>query len=133
SLQCKKGTHPSHSLEEYEGKYEHPGYGILEVTLNNGKLDAIFNGIPCHLDHWHYDVFAIAEDTEDLLISRTGMKFTFQSNLHGEIDTLLIPFEPKSSPIVFQKKMTEKYSKTAYFQKFLGTYEIYNVTVDIVV
>ncbi len=133
ALQCKKGTHPSHALEEYEGKYEHPGYGIVEVKLDGGKLKAIFNGIPCHLDHWHYDVFAIAEDTEDLLISRTGMKFTFQSNLNGEIDTVAIPFEPKSPSIVFQKKRNEKFSNKEYFQKFLGTYEIYNVTVDIVI
>ncbi len=129
-LQCKKGTHPSHPLEDYEGKYEHPGYGIVEVTLNDGKLDVVFNGIPCHLEHWHYDVFSIADDTEDLLISRKGMKFTFQSNLNGEIDELSIPFEPKSSPISFRKKMGEKFANTSYLRQYLGAFEIYNLTVE---
>lgn len=132
-LHCKKGTYPSHPLEEYEGKYEHPGYGIVEVVLQDGKLEAIFNGIPSQLDHWHYDVFSLAEDKVDLLISRTGMKFTFQSNLNGDIDELSVPFEPKAPPIVFKKKLEEKFSNLEYFRQFLGTYEIYNVTVEIAV
>ena len=133
ALQCKKGTTPSHPLEDYEGQYEHPGYGLLDVVLRGGKLEAMFNGIPCHLDHWHYDVFAISEDTEDLLISRKGMKFTFHTNINGEIDQLSIPFEPKSPPILFQKKRSDKFSTLSYFRKFLGTYEIYNITVEFVV
>ncbi len=129
----KKGTMPSHPLSDYEGKYEHPGYGIVEVTQKGDKLEALFNGISCHLDHWHYDVFAIAEETQDVLISRNGMKFTFRTNLSGEIDQLLIPFEPKSPEIVFQKKMSDNFSDLSYYRQFLGTYEIYNIVFEFVI
>jgi CubicO group peptidase (beta-lactamase class C family) len=129
----KKGTMPSHPLSDYEGKYEHPGYGIVEVTQKGDKLEALFNGISCHLDHWHYDVFSIAEETQDVLISRNGMKFTFRTNLSGEIDQLLIPFEPKSPEIVFQKKMSDNFSDLSYYRQFLGTYEIYNIVFEFVI
>ena len=58
------------------------------------------------------------------------MKFTFQSNVHGEIDEVSVPFEPKSPPIVFHKKLDERFSNAAYFRQFLGTYEIYHLTVE---
>ena len=60
------------------------------------------------------------------------MKFTFQGNVIGEIDQLSIPFEPKAPPVVFQKKVEDKFSNMAYFQQFLGTYEIYNLSVEFI-
>jgi len=132
SLHRKKGTTPTHPLEEYVGHYEHPGYGRVTVELKKGKLAATYNDIISLLDHWHYDVFAIVEDSEDLLLSREGTKFTFRNNLNGDIEELLIPFEPKTADIAFRKVPDDQFSNLSYFQQFLGTYSIYNVAFDIV-
>jgi CubicO group peptidase (beta-lactamase class C family) len=132
-LQRKKGTTPSHSLEEYIGEYDHPGYGRVKVELKEGKLTASYNDITSVLAHWHYDVFSIVEDSEDLLVSREGTKFTFRNNLNGDVEELLIPFEPKTDDIVFKKVPDEQFSNLGYFRQFLGLYEIYNITVEIMI
>jgi len=130
-LHRKKETASSHPLASYEGEYEHPGYGRVIVELKDGNLTATYNDITSTLGHWHYDVFSIVEDSEDLLVSRVGTKFTFRMNLNGDIEELLIPFEPKTADIAFKKIPDSQFTSLNYFQKFLGLYEIYGVTVEI--
>ena len=132
-LNRKKGTSPSHPLAAYIGEYEHPGYGKVTVELKDEKLIATYNDVTSLLDHWHYDVFSIVQDSEDLLICREGMKFTFRNNLNGDIEELLIPFEAKTADIVFKKIPDSQFSSQSYFQQFLGLYEIYNITVEIAI
>lgn len=129
----KKGTTTSHPLEHFVGAYEHPGYGIISLALVDGKLAAIFNGLPWQLDHWHYDVFVISEGTQETLISHEGTKISFRNNVKGDIDELLIPLEPKASDIVFCRKCEEVYSTLDYLRQFTGLYEIYGHTVEIVI
>jgi CubicO group peptidase (beta-lactamase class C family) len=133
SLHRKKGTTHSHPLDQYVGEYDHPGYGRVSVQLTDGKLAATYNDITSVLDHWHYDVFSIVEDSEDLLVSREGTKFTFRNNLNGDIEELLIPFEPKTADIVFKKVPDGNFSNLGYFRQFLGIYEIYNISVEITI
>ena len=129
----KKGTIPSHPLADYVGEYEHPGYGTYHVELQgDGKLIATLNGISSILEHWHYDVFSIEEDTQDLLVSRTGMKFTFKSNLNGEIEELSMPLEQKTKDIVFLKKLESHSNGLEYYRPYIGQYEIYGMTVEII-
>jgi CubicO group peptidase (beta-lactamase class C family) len=52
-------TQPSHPLESYVGEYEHPGYGILSFTLNDGALQAQLNDTPFPVKHYHYDTFEL--------------------------------------------------------------------------
>ena len=132
-LSRKKGTVPSHPLEEFEGVYEHPGYGHLEVSLEEGKLQAKFHHITYHLSHWHYDVFSVDSLSEEMILSREGLKFSFFSNLNGDIDTLSIPFESNAPDIVFKKKPEARHESLAYLRQFQGTYEIYGYSFDIVV
>ncbi|OGN63813.1 MAG: hypothetical protein A3E80_06735 [Chlamydiae bacterium RIFCSPHIGHO2_12_FULL_49_9] len=128
----KKGTNPSHALEEYVGEYEHPGYGKVNIDLVDGKLRATFNGIACLLDHWHYDIFTVSDEAQDLIISLEGMKFTFRNSIDGEIAELTIPFEPTANDVVYKRKPTEVLSTTAYLRQFVGNYEIYGYTVEII-
>ncbi len=132
-LNRKKGTSPSHPLEEYVGEYEHPGYGKLSMELVDGKLHSTYNGITSILDHWHYDVFAIFDEIDDVIVSLEGSKVTFGNNLSGDIDHVAIPYEPQSPPIVFKKRPTNKLSTLSYLRQFTGPYEIYGYTVEIIV
>ncbi len=127
----KKGTKPSHSLEEYTGEYEHPGYGKVTIELVDGRLRATFNAITCLLDHWHYDVFAIAEESQDLIVSIEGMKFTFRTNINGDIDDLTVPFEPSTDDIVFKKLASTQDKSIEKLLPYVGFYEIYGYTVEV--
>lgn len=132
-LSRKKGTTPSHPLQEYEGIYEHPGYGELEIALKDGKLEANYNDLIFVLDHWHYDVFRMSEEKQDMVISLEGLKFTFCNNADGEIGELIVPFEPLADDIVFKKKNEKKLSTLSYLRMFAGIYEIYGYTLEIVI
>jgi CubicO group peptidase (beta-lactamase class C family) len=131
ALNRKKGTHPSHSLEEYVGDYEHPAYGRLKIELGDGTLRAIYNGITLQLEHWHYDVFNVTGESEELFLSLKGSKFTFRNNLNGDIAELIVPFEQKAPDVVFTHKPADTLSALAYLRQFAGTYEIYSYTVEI--
>lgn len=129
----KKGTLPSHPLEDYIGTYEHPGYGSMTIDVENGRLQAHFNGITSTLEHWHYDVFSISEESQDRIAPIEGMKFTFHNNPDGDIGELHVPFEPGAGHIVFKRMKGASLSDIAYLRKFCGTYEIYGYTVEVVV
>lgn len=129
----RKGTFPSHPLEDYVGEYYHPGYGIVAIHLVNGGLQVTLNGITSLLSHWHYDVFTVAEETQDLLFSREGTKLSFCSGFEGDVDELIIPFELRSDDIVFKRKAPQTLSSLEYMRQFVGPYEIYGYTVEIVV
>lgn len=128
----KFGTAPSHELNAYVGDYVHPGYGVLSIGLQEGQLSISLNGITSLLGHWHYDVFVIAKEMEDLLFSREGSWVTFQNNVHGDVEELVIPFEPNVNPIVFKKKIGKSLSTLSYLRQFIGCYEIYGYTVEVV-
>jgi len=128
----KKGAVASHDLEEYVGDYFHPGYGTVSVALEDGKLRSTFNGITSILDHWHYDVFTVLEETQDLLFSRQGTWMQFCNGVNGDVEELIIPFELKADNIVFKKRASQALSSVDYMRQFVGPYEIYGYTVEIV-
>lgn len=128
----KKGTSPSHPLEEYVGTYENLGYGPLTIELVDGKLRANYNDLLFVLDHWHYDVFNVVEEKQDMIVSIEGKKFTFCNEACGEIGRLIVPFEPTAEDIVFSRRPTERLSTLNYLKQFTGVYEIYGYVVEIV-
>lgn len=127
----KIGTHPSHPLECYAGDYTNPGYGTLTVEVKDDQISATINGLKCFLEHWHYNVFVLSEESQDMLINREGTKFSFQVGLNGEIEALCVPFEPTTRDIVFIKEPGQSLSTTSYLQQFVGVYEIYGYVVEI--
>ena len=132
-LNRKKNTQPSHLLDDYVGQFEHPGYGIVQIEKGTEGLNLTFNDITSGLNHWHYDVFVVSEESEDLLFSRVGTKLTFRTDFNGDIDELVIPFEPGSPDVIFKKKPNDTFGALSYLQKFAGLYEIYGITVEIAI
>lgn len=125
-------TTPSHTLKEYTGEYTHPGYGKITINLEgDDRLSATFNGITSFLDHWHYDVFCVAEESDYLILDRAGMKYTFRTNVQGEIEELIIPFEAGAGDIVFQKAVNDRFTERSYLSQFTGYYEINGHTVEV--
>ena len=50
-------TTPSRPIEEYAGKYEHPGFGVMEFAMTEQGLAGTWNGLPAMLIHYNYDTF----------------------------------------------------------------------------
>jgi CubicO group peptidase (beta-lactamase class C family) len=52
-------TRPSRELLAYAGKYEHPAYGIVEVTVTPRGLVWRWNDFQGRLEHFHFDTFTL--------------------------------------------------------------------------
>ena len=113
------GTKPSHTLADYSGTYEHPAYGLVIVSFNEGKLTGKFNAFEFPLEHYHYDVF-ISGKTRGF----GEQKVSFFTNDQGDIDRLHIKLEPAVDNIVFIRRPPEELSEGKYLQQFVGKYEI---------
>lgn len=114
-----KGTQTSHKLSEYVGEFSHPGYGKLAITMEDKALVARFNSLEFPLAHWHYDVF-----NGELDIFDTGLKFTFFSNVGGDIDKVSVPLEGSLDDIVFEKLPPASLSDPQLLKKLAGTYDL---------
>ena len=121
------GTTPSHPFEAYTGDFEHPGYDIFSVTLNEGELQGTFNGMTFPLRHYHYDIF-------ELVLERMQevMKVSFLTNVKGDIDILIIPFEPTGNDIVFKRVPNRQMRDRTFLEQFVGVYEFINMQIVVV-
>jgi hypothetical protein len=112
------GAGPSHPLESYNGDFEHPGYGMLSVTLAEGQLQGTFNGITIPIRHYHYDIFDVVWE-----IGNEELKASFLTNVKGDVDTLMVPFEPTGNDIVFKRVPDKRMRERAFLEQFVGVYE----------
>ena len=122
------GTIPSHKLGEYAGDYEHPGYGILKVSLNGDHLETTFNSIVTPLEHWHYDTFNGGKVKDSVF---EDMKFTFQSDVNGFVARVSAPFEAAVKEIVFVKMPDARLFDPAFLARFTGDYSLQGQTISI--
>ena len=86
-----EGTSPSHKLEDYDGYYDHPGYGVFELFTKKDSLFAATPYITMWLDHYHYDTFVpveVVDGKADTLLSYNDFLVKFSSNNKGEIEGL---------------------------------------------
>ncbi len=122
-----EGTIFSHSMEDYEGSYEHVNYGEMKISLDEEQLTALFNSLELPLQHFHYDVF----QWDDRILGKG--KIQFHMNEKGDINKLTVSLDPTVSPIEFDKIFKEEIplevleSYTGIFQ--LGEMEA-SVTLD---
>jgi CubicO group peptidase (beta-lactamase class C family) len=94
----KQNTIPTHATEEYLGTYEHPAYGKLEITADNGQLELIMKGELVELEHYHYDVFK----AKNGLLEST--KFAFEMNKDGDIHQISASLQIGVNDIVFERQ-----------------------------
>ncbi|MFA8432937.1 MAG: serine hydrolase [Marinifilaceae bacterium] len=94
-------TDPSQVLEAYTGKYKHPAYGILEITIQQYELHLHFNSFDTPLIHYHYDTF----EAQNSAIATK--KFTFHPGKRGIIERISVPFQEGVEDIVFTRVESE--------------------------
>jgi hypothetical protein len=117
----KEGKGPFHDLNEYAGEYEHPGYGVMSIALNEGGdgLTATYNGLDFKMTHYHYDVFELTYDIFDL-----RMKVVFSTNAKGDIASLALPLEPATPDIEFTRLPSRDLLDKATLERFTGAYDL---------
>jgi CubicO group peptidase (beta-lactamase class C family) len=123
----KKGTKPSHAAEDYQGLYNHPGYGTMEVVLEKDSLFAYTPGNKIWLQHYHYDVFlALGVDKTDGIDTsqKDGLKIQFTMSEAGEINAALMELEGSLKPMEFTRKPKPKAITAAELKKYEGEFEL---------
>lgn len=121
-----EGTNPSHAIQEYAGKYYHPGYGDIEIVCNDGELIATLGGAVCPLQHYHYNTFQIEYkrfDWKELL--------TFQIDSGGDVVGFTIKLEALVAPVIFDRLPDNRLKDKEFLKTLTGTYEMAGVTVTI--
>lgn len=116
-------TNPSHDLKNYSGTFSNPGYGSINITMKDGGLVSKFNSIDIRLDHYHYDQFnAVILDPS--LEDQDPIRFSFHTDVKGEISKLTVPFEAGVKDIEFEKETKAIEVTYADLKKFEGEYEL---------
>jgi CubicO group peptidase (beta-lactamase class C family) len=95
------GTHPSHAME-------------------NGGLAFHYHGMGGTLNHYHYDVFEVAERELEPL-SRD--KISFHTDTLGDVDSFSVPFETSVKDIVFARLGDRSMKETSFLRPLTGAYQ----------
>ena len=117
---------PSHPLDAYAGDFEHPGYGVLSIEVQNNSLQATFNGIVCPLKHYHYDIFELVIESWDI-----ALKVSFATNVRGDIESVTVPFEATAKDIVFKRTPSKAMSEKSFLDQFAGIYTVMNMDITV--
>jgi CubicO group peptidase (beta-lactamase class C family) len=121
----KIGTTTSHPLEDYTGKFENPGYGVITIEKGGDTLKAVYNGIEYKVEHYHYDIFELSTE----IFGEQKLKASFLTDLKGNINSVKFALQAGVKDIEFTR-MAEKKGKE-YLQRFVGEYEVSGVTLKI--
>lgn len=131
----KKGTKPTHVLEQFEGKYNHPGYGTFNMFV---KHDSLFGTSGLHtfwLRHVHYDVFQPYFLDQFNKIDTTGRSqvyFNFRNGLDGEVEgTTVTGLEPTVKALEFNRESVTKAIKPEELEKYAGEYVLGGVVAKV--
>ena len=117
-------TKPSHPLEDYQGKYEDPAYGILNIKLNGQQLEFDFHNIILPLEHFHYDRF---DTPDDQIYGKFSVNFSI--NPKGDIHSAMVSLD--ESEVSFMKMPDESLSDPETLQKYVGNYELAGTVIEI--
>jgi hypothetical protein len=127
SLLRVENTRPSRELEAFAGEYEQPGYGVVEILVESGRLVMLHNDMSMPLEHWHYDVFNVADIDEEVIPE--DLRVSFVTDDRGRVARMTVPFEPLVDPIVFTRLADRELRDPAYLTRLAGEYELPNQTV----
>ena len=97
------GTAPSHPLEDYPGEYEHPGYGVLRVTVGSEGLEFGLGELDFTATHRHFDTWTARYEPFD-----SDFPMTFVTDAEGEVAEVVTPLEPMTAPIRFTRRQEEE-------------------------
>lgn len=86
--------------EELEGTYDHPGYGRIVISHENGNLYALFNDEKMRLNHLRDNVFL----TDHHLDGFNRKRINFVADDQGKVDKLEMRLQQGVKDIVFLRR-----------------------------
>jgi hypothetical protein len=111
---CVPNTHPSHSLTDYIGDYEHQAYGRLKIALTGAQLQFAFHKLQFPLTHFHYDRFDTPDDE-----CHGKWSVNFLTNPQGDVDKAVMSLD--EADVVFTR-MPQPLAPER-LRQLTGTYE----------
>lgn len=91
---------PTHDLADYAGTFFHPGYGPLQVSLENGMLYLHWKNWLLPLEHAYYDTFRVRNLKMDTLFVTLPMTYHYDE-LTGKVQSFTLRLEETVPPIRF--------------------------------
>jgi len=121
-----KGTHPSHDMADYAGRFEYPGYGHFDIVLHNDSLFAVFKLQKAWLRHRHYDVFDAypVKNGKADTAAALDPKLTFRTSDLGEIVAVSLKLEQTLDPFSFTRAVMPTATDAATLSRYVGSYEL---------
>lgn len=128
-------TKMSHNPSAYEGLYEHPGYGTMDVMVKNDSLFMQTSKQTMWLLHWHHDIFYpfLLEPGEKIDTSdRGGLYFRFNTDIAGDVHSFkAFGMEDPKIHLEFIKKPKAKPMDKAELEKYTGEYSLAGTTIKV--
>ncbi len=121
------GTKPSHPLADYAGKFEHPGYGMVQIEVDGEELKVNYNGINVPLKHFHFDTFQGTSEVFD------NLKFNFHLGAKGNVERVAIPMEPAVKAIEFSRAAGGKGPDRATIEPCVGEWALPGAPITITI
>ena len=123
----RKGTQPSHPLNEYLGDFVHPAYGLIRIKQAGKNSDLSFNlefnGYKSSLKHVHFDTFATPQ-VPYALDSLGWRKIEFHSNKHGDIDRISTTIEREVDDAIFNRVAVASLCTRKVLNKYKGALQV---------
>jgi CubicO group peptidase (beta-lactamase class C family) len=107
-------------LDAYAGEYEHPGYGTLTMTVEEGTLQPHLGTMDLSLAHRHYETFDL--EWHELGDQSHVFPLMFLSDPDGNITALTVPFEPSVEPLRFDALPDVRARDPEVLRRLCGTY-----------
>jgi CubicO group peptidase (beta-lactamase class C family) len=128
SAQDSSDAPPSHPLADYTGRYTHPGYGTLKITLEGDSLVGHYGRLQSTLRHRQYDTFTLHPSLGG---GEATFNVHFRMAMDGSIDEAALPLESAVDPIVFERTAREQLTRTRYLESFVGEYAFRGQTITV--
>jgi CubicO group peptidase (beta-lactamase class C family) len=131
----RKAAKSTHEMKAYEGLYNHPAYGTMELVSEHDSLFAYCPAKKIWLEHYHYDVYApyILETNEKIDTSeRSDIRFVFNTAASGDIESIKIDnIEAPALNIIFKKIPKPKALTKEELNIYTGNYELAGTTINV--
>jgi CubicO group peptidase (beta-lactamase class C family) len=115
--------------DAYAGDYEHPAYGRLSITADEGTLRPRLGTMDLSLVHRHYETFDL--EWHELGDEPHLFPLMFLSDPDGDITALTVPFEPSVEPMRFGRLPDAPSRDPEVLRRLCGTYSMGSVEVVI--
>ena len=107
-------------LDAYAGEYEHPGYGTLTLTLEDGVLRPRLGTLDLSLAHRHYETFDL--EWHELGDESHLFPLMFLSDPAGDLTALTVPFESLIEAQRFDRRPDASAQDPEVLRRLCGTY-----------